>query len=183
MEEKFYHPDIHVSTPAEEGRRKKIRRRGGRIPGLWKKNLRKIFSRKDVKQLWSISAAWSNIRSNTQFSAMYVKFVFSNVIRELFSGESFLPESTGWIGGGSSVWLFSIQEIIRGYRKKYPPVLRSSGPFHERIRDEVAAVKIYIYNHYAEDLESGKHWTDRKKVVSFFRLSQLLFFKKETGMT
>ena len=51
------------------------------------------ISRKDVKQLWShFHSLASKYQSNTQFSAMYVKFVFSNVIRELFQENRFAGE-------------------------------------------------------------------------------------------
>ena len=40
MEEKFYHPDIHVYTSEED--EEKIPEKRSRIPGLWKKS-QKIF--------------------------------------------------------------------------------------------------------------------------------------------
>ena len=46
-------------------------------------------------------------------------------------------------------------------------------------RDEVAAVKIYIYNHYAEDLNLE---TLAEKRYIFLLAISVFIFKKETGM-
>lgn len=90
MEEKFYHPDIHVYTSEEE--EEKNTGEEEQDSRLMEK-ISEDISRKDVKQLWShFRSLASKYQSNTQFSAMYVKFVFSNVIRELFQENRFAGE-------------------------------------------------------------------------------------------
>ena len=82
MEEKFYHPDIHVYTSEED--EEKNTGEEEQDSRLMEK-ISEDISRKDVKQLWShFRSLASKYQSNTQISAMYVKFVFSNVIIELF---------------------------------------------------------------------------------------------------
>ncbi len=49
MEEKFYHPDMHVFTPARK-KRKKIPEKGEQDSRLMEK-ISEDISRKDVKQL------------------------------------------------------------------------------------------------------------------------------------
>lgn len=90
MEEKFYHPDIHVYTSEED--EEKNTGEEEQDSRLMEK-ISEDISRKDVKQLWShFRSLASKYQSNTQFSAMYVKFVFSNVIRELFQENRFAGE-------------------------------------------------------------------------------------------
>ena len=105
MEENFI-IRISMSTPAGGGRGKKYRRRGAGFQA-YGKNLRRYFQKgcEAAVEPFSRSLA-SKYQSNTQFSAMYVKFVFSNVIRGAVSGESFCRRAQAGSGGGSSVWLF-----------------------------------------------------------------------------
>lgn len=71
------------------------------------------ISRKDVKQLWShFRSLASKYQSNTQFSAMYVKFVFSNVIRELFQENRFAGEHRLDLEVDHLYGCSTIQEII-----------------------------------------------------------------------
>ena len=72
MEEKFYHPDIHVYTSEED--EEKNTGEEEQDSRLMEK-ISEDISRKDVKQLWShFRSLASKYQSNTQFSAMYVKF-------------------------------------------------------------------------------------------------------------
>lgn len=109
MEEKFYHPDIHVYTSEED--EEKYRRRGAGFQAYGK--ISEDISRKDVKQLWShFRSLASKYQSNTQFSAMYVKFVFSNVIRELFQENRFAGEHRLDLEVDHLYGCSTIQEII-----------------------------------------------------------------------
>ena len=106
-----------------------------------------------MKQLWShFRSLASKYQSNTQFSAMYVKFVFFNVIRELFQENRFAGEHRLDLEVDHLYGCSTIQEIIEVTEKN----IRQYEEFLDRSmsesRDEVAAVKNYIYNHYAEDL-------------------------------
>ena len=176
MEEKFYHPDIHIYTSEEE--EEKNTGEEEQDSRLMEK-ISEDISRKDVKQLWShFHSLASKYQSNTQFSAMYVKFVFSNVIRELFQENRFAGEHRLDLEVDHLYGCSTIQEIIEVTEKN----IRQYEAFLERSmsesRDEVAAVKNYIYNHYAEDL--NLETLAEKVYLSSGYLS--FIFKKETGM-
>ena len=176
MEEKFYHPDIHVYTSEED--EEKNTGEEEQDSRLMEK-ISEDISRKDVKQLWShFRSLASKYQSNTQFSAMYVKFVFSNVIRELFQENRFAGEHRLDLEVDHLYGCSTIQEIIEVTEKN----IRQYEEFLDRSmsesRDEVAAVKNYIYNHYAEDL--NLETLAEKVYLSSGYLS--FIFKKETGM-
>ena len=126
------------------------------------------ISRKDVEQLKKhFECLVKKYENDTRFSAMYVKFVFSNVIRELFqenrfAGEHRLDLEVDHLYGCSTIQ--EIIEVTENNIRQYEEFLDRS---MSESRDEVAAVKNYIYNHYAEDLHL------ETKSISFFRLSQL----------
>ena len=176
MEEKFYHPDIHVYTSEED--EEKNTGEEEQDSRLMEK-ISEDISRKDVKQLWShFRSLASKYQSNTQFSAMYVKFVFSNVIRELFQENRFAGEHRLDLEVDHLYGCSTIQEIIEVTEK----IIRQYEEFLDRSmsesRDEVTAVKNYIYNHYAEDL--NLETLAEKVYLSSGYLS--FIFKKETGM-
>lgn len=99
-----------MSIPARRTR-KKYRRRGAGFQAHGK--ISEDISRKDVKQLWShFRSLASKYQSNTQFSAMYVKFVFSNVIRELFQENRFAGEHRLDLEVDHLYGCSTIQEII-----------------------------------------------------------------------
>lgn len=104
MEEKFYHPDIHVYTK-RGGRGKKYRRRGAGFQAHGK-NLRRYF------QKGCEAAVEPFPQPGIQISVQYP--VFGHVCEICFfqcdkgavSGESFCRRAQAGSGGGSSVWLF-----------------------------------------------------------------------------
>ena len=176
MEEKFYHPDIHVYTSEED--EEKNTREEEQDSRLMEK-ISEDISRKDVKQLWShFRSLASKYQSNTQFSAMYVKFVFSNVIQELFQENQFSEERKldhEVERLYSCTNLKQILAITQENIKEYEEFLERS---MSDSRDEVASVKNYIYQHYAEDL--SLETLAEKVYLSSGYLS--FIFKKETGM-
>ena len=176
MEEKFYHPDIHVYTSEED--EEKNTGEEEQDSRLMEK-ISEDISRKDVKQLWShFRSLASKYQSNTQFSAMYVKFVFSNVIQELFQENQFSEERKldhEVERLYSCTNLKQILAITQENIKEYEELLERS---MSDSRDEVASVKNYIYQHYAEDL--SLETLAEKVYLSSGYLS--FIFKKETGM-
>ena len=176
MEEKFYHPDIHVYTSEED--EEKNTGEEEQDSRLMEK-ISEDISRKDVKQLWShFRSLASKYQSNTQFSAMYVKFVFSNVIRELFQENRFAGEHRLDLEVDHLYGCSTIQEIIEVTEKNIHQYEEFLDRSMSESRDEVAAVKNYIYNHYAEDL--NLETLAEKVYLSSGYLS--FIFKKETGM-
>lgn len=176
MEEKFYHPETHVFTSEDDGARQV---NAETQDSHFMQKISEDISRKDVEQLWKhFNCLAEKYQKNTQFSAMYVKFVFSNVIQELFQENQFSEErrldreidrlySCNDIG--------QILEITIENIKDYQSFIEKS---MSGSRDEVAAVKSYIYQHYTEDL--SLETLSEKVYLSSGYLS--FIFKKETGM-
>ena len=176
MEEKFYHPDMHVFTnEGDENHPVSAETQDSRLM----EKISEDISRKDVDQLKKhFECLVKKYENDTRFSAMYVKFVFSNVIRELFQENRFAGEHRLDLEVDHLYGCSTIQEIIEVTEKN----IRQYEEFLDRSmsesRDEVAAVKNYIYNHYAEDL--NLETLAEKVYLSSGYLS--FIFKKETGM-
>lgn len=115
---------------------------------------------------------------NTKYSAMYIKFVFSNVIQELFQEDRFSDERRIEHEIDRLYSCRNIMEILETTEEnihEYESFLERS---MSESRNEVAAVKNYIYQHYAEDL--SLETLAEKVYLSSGYLS--FIFKKETGM-
>ena len=109
---------------------------------------------------------------------MYIKFVFSNVIQALFEETQFSEErrldkeiDRLYNCSDISQILQVTEENIREYENFLERSMSES-------RNEVAAVKNYIYQHYGEDL--SLEMLAEKVYLSSGYLS--FIFKKETGM-
>lgn len=92
---------------------------------------------------------------------MYVKFVFSNVIQELFQENQFSEEyklDHEVERLYSCTNLKQILAITQENIQKYEEFLERS---MSGSRDEVASVKNYIYQHYAEDLNAWRLWQEK----------------------
>ena len=90
MEEKFYHPDKHVFTNEDEVLGMEV---GEVQDSQLMQAISEDITRKDIEQLWRhFECLKEKYHDNTQYSAMYIKFVFSNVIQELFQENQFSGE-------------------------------------------------------------------------------------------
>ena len=150
MEEKFYHPDVHVfNNEASDSQPVNAETQDSRLM----EKISEDISRKDVEQLKKhFECLVKKYENDTRFSAMYVKFVFSNVIQELFQENQFSEERKldhEVERLYSCTNLKQILAITQENIKEYEEFLERS---MSDSRDEVASVKNYIYQHYAEDL-------------------------------
>ena len=176
MEEKFYHPDTHVFTSdMDENHAVSEEVQDSRLMQMISEDI----SRKDTEQLRKhFSCLAQKYREDQKFSAMYTKFVFANVIQELFQESHFAKERTLEKEIDRLYSCNDINQIIEvteGNIREYEEFLeRSAG----ESRNEVAAVKNYIYHHYSEDL--SLEMLAEKVYLSSGYLS--FIFKKETGM-
>ena len=176
MEEKFYHPDVHVfNNEASDSQPVNAETQDSRLM----EKISEDISRKDVEQLKThFECLVKKYENDTRFSAMYVKFVFSNVIQELFQENQFSEERKldhEVERLYSCTNLKQILAITQENIKEYEEFLERS---MSDSRDEVASVKNYIYQHYAEDL--SLETLAEKVYLSSGYLS--FIFKKETGM-
>lgn len=176
MEEKFYHPDDHVFTCDEDENHpinEEIQ------DSHLMERISEDISRKDTEQLWKhFSCLAQKYQRDTRFSAMYVKFVFSNVIQELFQENHFASErqldrEIDRLYACNDI--AKILEITTENIKEYQALLER---YKSESRDEVASVKSYIYQHYNEDL--SLETLAEQVYLSSGYLSSV--FKKETGM-
>ena len=176
MEEKFYHPEKHIFSCEEE----ELKMVAGEVQdSQLMQMISEDISRKDTEQLWKhFECLKEKYSSNTQFSARYIKFVFSNVIQELFQENQFADEhrleqeiDRLYSCGNIMDILKVTEDNIREYEKFLERSMSES-------RNEVAAVKNYIYQHYGEDL--NLEMLAEKVYLSSGYLS--FIFKKETGM-
>lgn len=176
MEEKFYNPDKHIFSCEEEH----LKMTAGEVQdSQLMQMISEDISRKDMDQLWKhFDCLKEKYSHNTQFSAMYIKFVFSNVIQALFQENQFADEhrlekeiDRLYSCGNIMEILEVTEENIREYEKFLERSMQES-------RNEVAAVKNYIYQHYGEDL--NLEMLAEKVYLSSGYLS--FIFKKETGM-
>lgn len=176
MEEKFYHPEKHIFSCEEE----ELKMAAGEVQdSQLMQMISEDISRKDTEQLWKhFECLKEKYSSNTQFSAMYIKFVFSNVIQELFQENQIADEhrleqeiDRLYSCGNIMDILKVTEDNIREYEKFLERSMSES-------RNEVAAVKNYIYQHYGEDL--NLEMLAEKVYLSSGYLS--FIFKKETGM-
>ncbi len=176
MEEKFYHPEKHIYSSDEDA----LNMNAGEVQdSQLMQMISEDISRKDVEQLWKhFECLKLKYHDNTQFSAMYIKFVFSNVIQELhqenqFAGEHRLEKEIEKLYNCQNIMeiLKVTEENIQEYQKFLEQSMNES-------RNEVSTVKNYIYQHYEEDL--NLEMLAEKVYLSSGYLS--FIFKKETGM-
>lgn len=176
MEEKFYHPEKHVFSNEDDVLKLSV---GEVQDSQIMQMISEDITRKDTDQLRKHFACLKEkYRDNTQYSAMYIKFVFSNVIQELFqenqfSGERRLEHEIERLYNCRNI--MEILEVTEDNIKEYEAFLDRS---MSSSRNEVAAVKNYIYQHYEEDL--NLEMLAEKVYLSSGYLS--FIFKKETGM-
>ena len=176
MEEKFYHPDKHIFTNEDDTLGLSV---GEVQDSQIMQAISEDITRKDMEQLKKhFECLKEKYHDNTQYSAMYIKFVFSNVIQELFqenqfSGERKLEhEIERLYNCGNIKEILSVtEENIKEYELFLERSMNNS-------RNEVTAVKNYIYQHYEEDLNLDM--LAEKVYLSSGYLS--FIFKKETGM-
>ena len=176
MEEKFYHPEKHVFSNEDDVLKLSV---GEVQDSQIMQMISEDITRKDTDQLRKHFACLKEkYHDNTQYSAMYIKFVFSNVIQELFqenqfSGERRLEHEIERLYNCRNI--MEILEVTEDNIKEYEAFLDRS---MSSSRNEVAAVKNYIYQHYEEDL--NLEMLAEKVYLSSGYLS--FIFKKETGM-
>ena len=176
MEEKFYHPEKHIYSSDEDALNMNV---GEVQDSQLMQMISEDISRKDTEQLWKhFECLKQKYHDNTQYSAMYIKFVFSNVIQELFqenqfAGERRLEKEVEKLYGCQNIMeiLNVTEENIREYEKFLEQSMSES-------RNEVSTVKNYIYQHYDQDL--NLEMLAEKVYLSSGYLS--FIFKKETGM-
>ena len=177
MEERFYHPERIIYTAEEESALTVF---SETQDSLLIERISEDVSRKDVDSLWRhFGYLKEKFTRNTQYSSMYVKFVFSSVIQELFSEEQFAEKrdvSKAVTRLYQASELLGIIGITEDCIREYERFIQDSA---EELRDEVMFAAEFIDAHCTEEISPE---TLAEKVnLSPGYLS--FAFKRETGMS
>lgn len=177
MEEKYYHPDIHVFTDGEDAYGMiKEEVQDSRLLELISGDI----SRKNVEKLCShFECLVNKYQNDIRYSGMYVKFVFSSVIQELFWEPEFardqnLKEEIDKLYSCGSV--SKILEVAKENIEKYCSFINET---MEETRQKIHAAKDYIAKNCSQPL-------DMKMIAGLVGMSQGYLgyiFQKETGMS
>jgi len=176
MEEQYVNPEVHVFTSAEEKERYVTEETQD---SYLMQMISEDISRKDVGLLKRhFGCLTEKYQKRTAFSAVYIKFVFSSVLQELFQEERFseerhLDREIDRIFSSSN--MEQILEITRQVLKEYELFLEKS--MHEA-RSRVYAVRDYIRAHAGEELTLAFLAAKVKLSPGYLYFT----FKTETGM-
>ena len=177
LEEQFYQPDQHVFMQEERKEAQGTTEEDSMIMERITKDIRYkdiAHIRQDFRKLEL------KYRRDSQFSAMYVKFVFASILKEIYEQIS---------TGDEKVLAKKIDRLYRckNLQNVLDIVCAVIDEFEEYIkerengfREEITAVKSYIHHHYGEQ-DIGV-----EKLASLVYLSPgylSTVFKEETGVT
>lgn len=175
MENKFYCPDKTIFLHEEENEQN-IQ---GEQRTDYQKRIKESIKLKDIAHLWdNYEKLKKQIREESMDSQMYVKFIFSEVVKDLYEemqaiGSNRMKEAVEAIyqaGSLSSICKIT-EKCIQEFEKK-------SMQTENGVRSDIDQVKKYIAYHVDEDLSIDK--LAAKVYLSQGYLSYI--FKKETGM-
>lgn len=175
MENKFYCSDKTIFLYEEENEQN-IQ---GEQRTDYQKKIKESIKLKDITHLWDYyEKLLAQIRAESMDSQMYVKFIFSELVRDLYEemqalGSSRMKEAVEAIyqAGNLSGICKITEECIQEFEKK-------SMQTENGVRSDIDQVKKYIAYHVNEDLSIDK--LASKVYLSQGYLSYI--FKKETGM-
>ena len=176
LEEKFYQPKQHILISGESARETEYEETED---SQVLSSITEDIKYKDIAHLWQdFRQLEQKYRNDKPFSEMYVKFVFSSILKEIYeemgsTGEKSLSKQVDRLYRCKTIQEVlditenSIRELEQHYEDK-----------NEGFRREVTEVKSYISHHYAEELSVEMLAT--QVYLSAGYLSAI--FKEETGM-
>lgn len=175
MEKKFYHYDTHVFLIDEEAAEVGV----GTGDIDYQKRLKEDIRLKDFTHLWE--DYWKmkeQIQKNGMDSQMYIKFIYSELVKELYVGME-MSGTRQMMGVIEKIYQAAnlnaicqhVEQCIRDFEEK-------NAQSDAGVRSDVDKVKKYISGHYGEELSTDK--LAGQVYLSPGYLSYI--FKKETGM-
>ena len=175
MENKFYHPEIHVFYPNMEGE----------TPGIiqfdddtFMKQMKQDIKMKDITFLRiHFDALCKKYRGQSNFSHIYIKFVFSNLLKDFYDN---IPGADEAEFGREIDRLYKSEDfscIMDIVNNNIDLLEKSFGKEPATSHREIETVKNYIHNHYGEEI-GAQQLADMVYLAPSY-LSSL--FKKETG--
>lgn len=136
------------------------------------------ISRKDTEHLWEhFGCLKKRYQDNTSFSAMYVKFVFSNVVQEIFQEDHFaeegkLEKEIDILYACNSIG--QILKVTEGVIKEYESFIQNS---LKQVGEELAVAREYIEKNCDKDLNTEFLAKKVGLPCGYFSF----VFRKETG--
>lgn len=178
LERQFYQPGLHVFAAGSEG--EELREETPEDSELMEQ-ISKDISCKDISQLKADFAKLEQkYRKMKQYSEMYVKFVFSGILKELYeqmknTDEKELSKKVDRIYRSRNIQ--DVIDIVSRTVDEFEAYIADQG---NGFREEIMTVKNYIYHHYSERNLSA----DRLASLVYLSPGYLsAVFKEETGMT
>lgn len=138
------------------------------------------ISRKDTEHLWEhFGYLKRRYQDNTSFSAMYVKFVFSNVVQEIFQEDHFsedgrLEKEIDILYACNSIG--QILKVTEGIIEEYEAFIKNS---LKQAGKEIAVAREYIEKNCEKDLDIELLAKKVGLPCGYFSF----VFRKETGMS
>lgn len=176
LEEKFYQPKHHIFLSGKEVEEVPAREvEDAEILGSITEDIRY----KDITHLWQdFNKLEEKYRKVKQFSEMYVKFVFSSILKEIYEVMSSAGEKELSRAVDRLYRCRTIQEVLAITEKSIRELENFLQEENEEFRKEITEVKSYIYHNYEKNL-SVEMLADQVYLSAGY-LSAV--FKEETGM-
>jgi len=177
MEERFYHPERTVFMADEEGA---LSTNSEIQDSMLIEKISEDVSRKDTENLWAHFALFKEkYSSGFRYSAMYVKFVFSSLIQELYTEEQF-AEAQDLSSAITRLYKAEgVEEILQIAEENIREYVKFINESMSEMRMEIQKVKDYIQKHCTEEV-SPEMLSDKVHLSVGFLC---FIFKKETGMS
>lgn len=176
LEEQFYQPEIHVFS-MEQGEEDFL---GSQVQDAkMLQNIIEDIRHKDVDHLWlNFHRIERKYQDDKQFSELYVKFVFSSILKEIYeainvAGEKELSREVDRLYRCKTIR--EVLEVTEKVIRQFESFLKVQDAEN---REEVGMVKSYIYHHYDKALT-----TELLAEQACLSPGYLSFvFKQETGV-
>lgn len=178
LEEQFYQPRQHLFFHGEKPEEKE---QDPAEDSEIMEQITKDISYKDLPHLrQDFQRLEEKYRVNKQFSDMYVKFVFSGILKELLDQTEGMDEKTLSRRVDKLYRCRNLNDVISIVEEALQEYEACVQEQEDGFRTEITKVKSYIYHHYQEK-EIGAETLAALVYLSPGYLSSI--FKEETGMT
>ena len=178
LEEQFYQPGRHIFLSGEPGENTQD------TAGEDSEIMEQISNDIKYKDLAHLRLDFGRLehkyRAGGKFSQMYVKFVFSSILKEIYeqmdtADEKILSKKVDRLYHGRKI--DDVVDIVSGAVEEFEKYIQEQ---QDGFRGEITTVKNYIYHHYGEK-ELGPEKLAALVYLSPGYLSAI--FKEETGVT
>ena len=178
LEEQFYQPRQHLFFHGEKPEKKE---ENPAEDSEIMEQITKDIQYKDLPHLrQDFQRLEEKYRASKQFSDMYVKFVFSGILKELLDQTEGLDEKALARKVDKLYRCRNLSDVIDTVEKALQEYEKCIQEQEDGFRTEITKVKSYIYHHYQEK-DIGAETLSAMVYLSPGYLSSI--FKEETGMT